>query len=154
MILKTPHRFHFWRTVYSHGWCALEPFRVDTTQEILERVCTLSDGTRFLVTIRGATTGAGIRFTASPRVSRAHMAEIGRQVRAMFRLDEDLTSFYRHASRYAQYRWIPRLGVGRLLRAPTVFEDVVKMLCTTNCSWELTTAMVTNLTNTLGEQVD
>ena len=29
-------------------------------------------------------------------------------------------------------------GAGRMLRCPTVWEDVVKTLCTTNCSWGLT----------------
>jgi N-glycosylase/DNA lyase len=34
---------------------------------------------------------------------------------------------------------------GRILRAPTLFEDAVKVLCTTNCSWSLTKAMVTRM---------
>jgi N-glycosylase/DNA lyase len=38
-----------------------------------------------------------------------------------------------------------------LLRAPTLFEDVVKMLCTTNCSWALTVTIIRNLVNTFGE---
>ena len=29
------------------------------------------------------------------------------------------------------------LNAGRLLRSPTVFEDLVKTICTTNCSWAL-----------------
>lgn len=37
-----------------------------------------------------------------------------------------------------------------MLRSPTVFEDVVKMICTTNCTWTLTTLMVTNLVRSLG----
>ncbi|MDB4979506.1 MAG: HhH-GPD family protein, partial [Myxococcales bacterium] len=41
-------------------------------------------------------------------------------------------------------------GGGRLLRAPTVFEDVVKMLCTTNCSWGLTRVMVERLVTRAG----
>jgi len=36
------------------------------------------------------------------------------------------------------------------LRAPTVFEDIVKTICTTNCSWALTQSMVTNLVGELG----
>lgn len=32
-----------------------------------------------------------------------------------------------------------------MLRAPTAFEDAVKVLLTTNCSWALTRAMVGNL---------
>ena len=45
------------------------------------------------------------------------------------------------------------MRVGRLLRAPTVFEDVVKMICTTNCSWALTENMIGNLTAKLGTRL-
>ena len=38
-----------------------------------------------------------------------------------------------------------------MLRSPTVWEDVVKTLCTTNCSWGLTVAMVRALVTSLGE---
>jgi N-glycosylase/DNA lyase len=68
----------------------------------------------------------------------------------MFRLDEDLTAFHRTALSSPKHRWIVRLGAGRLLRAPTVFEDMVKTICTTNCTWSLTTLIVRNLVNSLG----
>ncbi len=48
-------------------------------------------------------------------------------------------------------RWALARGAGRLLRSPTVFEDTVKTLCTTNCSWALTRLMVTRLCELLGE---
>ena len=38
-----------------------------------------------------------------------------------------------------------------MLRSPTVWEDVVKTLCTTNCSWGLTITMVNALVHELGE---
>ncbi|MGZ8578453.1 MAG: hypothetical protein ACXWWX_02855 [Actinomycetota bacterium] len=38
-----------------------------------------------------------------------------------------------------------------MLRSPTVWEDVVKTVCTTNCSWSLTTTMVNALVTHLGE---
>ena len=41
-------------------------------------------------------------------------------------------------------------GAGRLLRSPTVFEDVVKTICTTNCTWSATVRMVSALVGTLG----
>ena len=77
-------------------------------------------------------------------------AEIKSQISDCFRLKEDFGEFYTEARRHRQYRWIPRMRVGRLLRAPTVFEDVVKMMCTTNCSWALTENMVGNLVSRLG----
>jgi len=39
-----------------------------------------------------------------------------------------------------------------MLRSPTVFEDVAKMICTTNCTWALTTVMITNLVRLLGRK--
>jgi len=39
-----------------------------------------------------------------------------------------------------------------MLRSPTVFEDLVKMICTTNCSWGLTDKMVKNLVDSLGRE--
>jgi N-glycosylase/DNA lyase len=37
-----------------------------------------------------------------------------------------------------------------MLRSPTVFEDVVKTICTTNCAWGGTVRMVTALVDELG----
>src|SRR5205085_4874882 len=47
--------------------------------------------------------------------------------------------------------WAAR-GAGRMLRTPTVFEAVVKTVCTTNCAWSATVRMVTALVETLGEE--
>ena len=38
-----------------------------------------------------------------------------------------------------------------MLRSPTVFEDVVKTICTTNCAWSATRRMVGALVSELGE---
>jgi N-glycosylase/DNA lyase len=38
-----------------------------------------------------------------------------------------------------------------MIRSPSVWEDVVKTICTTNCSWSLTRTMVTALVTNLGE---
>ena len=39
-----------------------------------------------------------------------------------------------------------------MVRGTTVFEDVVKTLCTTNCAWSATTRMVGALVSCLGER--
>ena len=70
-------------------------------------------------------------------------------VRHMLRLDEDLSRFYAMISDDDQLAWARR-GAGRMLRSPTVFEDVVKTVCTTNCAWSGTVRMVTALVEHLG----
>jgi 3-methyladenine DNA glycosylase/8-oxoguanine DNA glycosylase len=72
-------------------------------------------------------------------------------MRSCLRLDEDFTEFHTACRRYPRFRWIPAVGAGRMLRAPGVFEDALKLICTTNCSWDLTTLMVRNMVDALGE---
>ena len=49
----------------------------------------------------------------------------------------------------------PRVGgdrsAGRMLRSPTVFEDILKTICTTNCAWSATVRMVNGLVAGLGD---
>lgn len=68
----------------------------------------------------------------------------------MLNLDEDLSPFYRVAGTDPDLAWVTR-GAGRMVHAPTVFEDVIKTVSTTNCSWALTTRMVTAFVEHLGE---
>jgi N-glycosylase/DNA lyase len=65
-------------------------------------------------------------------------------------LDQDLSAFYAIAAEDPQLSWAAE-GAGRMLRSPTVWEDVVKTLCTTNCSWGLTVTMVNALVTNLGD---
>jgi N-glycosylase/DNA lyase len=71
-------------------------------------------------------------------------------VRRVLNLDQDLSPFYEVAGRDPELSWVTT-GAGRMVRSPTVFEEVVKTVCTTNCSWALTTKMVTALVEHLGE---
>jgi N-glycosylase/DNA lyase len=60
-------------------------------------------------------------------------------------LKADLSSFHSSCAGDARFAWVARRGAGRILRAPTLFEDAVKVLATTNCTWGLTKLMVKNL---------
>ncbi|MFN8009292.1 MAG: hypothetical protein U0V70_20150 [Terriglobia bacterium] len=71
----------------------------------------------------------------------------------MFRLHESLHPFFialENSKQNENFRWIAQVNAGRLLRGPNLFEDVVKTLCTTNCSWSATERMVKHLVTQLG----
>lgn len=87
---------------------------------------------------------------AGPRLSARAKAELDAAVRRMFRLDEDLAPFYAAIENDPVLSWVAK-GAGRMLASPTVFEDVVKTVCTTNCAWSGTVRMVTALVKDLGE---
>jgi N-glycosylase/DNA lyase len=72
----------------------------------------------------------------------------------MLRLDDDMSDFYEAMKNEETFEWIAQQGAGRMLRSPTVFEDLVKMICTTNCSWSLTEKMVSGLVENLGRAAD
>src|SRR5256884_1623083 len=152
VTIPTPLDFNFRRTVMSHGWCALLPFEFDKTTWTLIRVLDAGEATP--VTVRITSAKRALAIELSRRLKKASVENVIRDVRHMFRLDDDLQVFYKSVSAEAEFAWIADEGAGRLLRSPTVFEDLVKMICTTNCSWALTEKMVTGLVNELGTASD
>jgi N-glycosylase/DNA lyase len=142
--------FNFRRTVRSHGWCELLPFSFNEATWTLTRVLDLAESQPVTLEIKGR--ARAIKVITSRRLNKKQEAEVTRHVRHMFRLDDEIGIFYRLMAGDTEFAWIPSQGAGRLLRSPTVFEDLVKMICTTNCSWALTEKMVTGLVNYLGRE--
>ena len=148
--IQTPRGFHFERTVRSHGWYALPPFSWDAQRRRLGLTVLLSGGRAIDCTIGPVKGGLLIRTGPDGSLDASGRRALRSIIRSCLRLDEDFTGFHAEARRHPEYRWIAASGAGRMLRAPTVFEDTVKMLCTTNCTWALTTLMVTNLVEAFG----
>ena len=138
------------RTFNSHGFADLSPTRVDGPGGTLE----------LTLRVRGARprrvrVAAGRRRTASvtilgpdagPRVQR----DVEAGVRRVLRMDRDLSAFYAAVLDDPDLSWVAS-GAGRMLQSPTVFEDVIKTICTTNCAWSATVRMVNALVTHLGE---
>ena len=152
LTVRTPPDFNFHRTVLSHGWCELLPFELDRAKWKLTRVLEIDRSTP--VTVDVSSRKGGMKIEVSRPVGQRAVHKIIRDVRHMFRLDDDLQEFYRVMMGDPEFAWIAEQGAGRLLRSPTVFEDLVKMICTTNCSWALTEKMVSGLVNQLGTASD
>ncbi len=148
--IAVPRTFSFQRTVISHGWCELLPFAVDREKWRLTRVIDL--GERVPVTVTMTATKRSLRLIPSRALGKTETKEVVVAARHILRLDDDLNQFYRVTNHNPGFEWIARQGAGRMLRSPTVFEDLVKMICTTNCSWALTQKMVTGLVQNLGRE--
>jgi N-glycosylase/DNA lyase len=147
--IKVPNGFDFRRTLSSHGWCELRPFEyVDDLT--LVRVLDAGDGAPVTVTVTGE--GASLQVSTKARLNKLKRARVERDVRHMFRLDDPLEEFYAAVSAEPGFEWIARDGAGRLLRSPTVYEDLVKSICTTNCTWAVTKKMVAALVGHLGRE--
>ena len=129
----------FKRTLASHGVADLLPNRLDEEAWTLETTLDLG-GRAHPVTLSEGSPGHA-RVEGAKRTLPI--------VRHMLRLDEDLSRFYALIAEDGELSWAAQ-GAGRMLRSPTVFEDVVKTVCTTNCAWSGTVRMVTALVEHLG----
>lgn len=148
LSLEIPANFSFRSTIYSHGWCELAPFALDEQNWTLTYV--FSDGKNAVpATIRDNGDGTLGIDLANSKLKRE---KILRDTRHILRLDEDLDEFYECLEGNDRLAWVADRRAGRLLRSPTVWEDLVKTICTTNCSWALTKIMVNNLVLKLGEK--
>ena len=150
ITISTPPTFSFKRTIISHGWCELLPFAIDQQRWVLTR--TLDLGTTPPVTVSLSATKRSVQIDLPRALSQKATDSVTNQVRHILRLDDDLKLFYQAMKADPEFAWISHQGAGRMLRSPTVFEDLVKMICTTNCSWALTQKMVTGLVENLGRK--
>ena len=150
LTIPTPPTFSFRRTAISHGWCELPPFELDRQSWALTRVIDAGEAQPVTVTLSEGP--QAIHIKTRRKLTKRAAEKVLRDVRHMLRLDDDMSAFYQLIAGHDAFAWIARDGAGRVLRAPTVFEDLVKMMCTTNCAWSLTEKMVNGLVNALGSE--
>jgi N-glycosylase/DNA lyase len=144
--------FSLHRTVLSHGWCSLAPTAYDEARGVLHRTIALPDAGPLTVSVRQRPDGRLEASWGRVEGSCADRIAVKQQLRRMLALEDDLTELYTACGTAPATAWIRELAVGRLLRSPTVFEDLVKTLATTNCSWALTRSMCRRLVDVLGAE--
>lgn len=136
----------------SHGWRSLLPFESDAQTWSITRVLSLRENAPVTVHITSRASDALQVDIPRRTPGKRDLAQITRDVRHMLRLDDEMQVFYAAVADDPKFNWIVREGAGRLLRSPTVYEDLVKTICTTNCSWALTTKMVEGMVKHLGRE--
>ena len=135
-----------WRTIVSHGVADLPPNRIDEEARTLETTVAVLRGRPQTVIVREGRGGKAA--VTGPAGKRSEAVLDG--VRHMLRIDEDLSEFYALAAEDPDLAWVTQ-GAGRLMRSQTVYEDVVKTICTTNTAWGGTVRMVSAIVEHLGE---
>jgi 3-methyladenine DNA glycosylase/8-oxoguanine DNA glycosylase len=148
LILPARKPFNFISVVNSHGWVQLAPCNFE--KGIFTYVDRLSNGRVLEYRISGSQNGLRME---TENLDRAERKEVTERVSWMFALDADFSDFYRVARKEPRLRSAVRLGRGRVLRSPTLFEDVVKTLLTTNTLWGATKRMTLNLLTSFGDSL-
>jgi 3-methyladenine DNA glycosylase/8-oxoguanine DNA glycosylase len=140
-------------TVLGYGYHELPPFQWDGA--VLRRAESL-DGRVCLLKARERPAGPpgraslALSLCSDSPLEAAARRELVTRTRNMLRLDHDLGEFYALCRREPRLRRIPRLGLGRLLRGTTLFEDLVKAIAWTNTTWPQAVKMIRRLSD-LGE---
>lgn len=133
----------------SHGWCQLPPFTTDEQRATLGYTAQLQSGKVIHLQITPAPQGVAVG--ADQPVSPAEEAEVRAMLAWMLALEQDFSAFYTAAAQEPRLAGAAANARGRVLRSPTLFEDTIKTILTTNTAWSGTKRMVRNLVELLGE---
>ena len=158
MTLSVPGDYLLARDYCSYGYFLLAPNHWDPGTHTLYRVLDLEEGPVVLSVNQGppfrtlprALRGKPLTVRASRLLSRTEQARAKAALSRMLRLDEDqrtIAAFHR-----ADPRW-KRSGRGRLMRSPTLFEDILKTVTSCNVTWPSTVNMNRRLCEVLGKKV-
>jgi 3-methyladenine DNA glycosylase/8-oxoguanine DNA glycosylase len=137
--------------IRGHGWFDLAPHVWDERAARLDTAVTAGNAT-FDLRIRPARDGVQVSATAERKVDRATAASLREGIRRMLRLDVDLTEFWAVCRDHESLRWVPSVRAGHLMQSTGLFEDLLKLLFTTNCAWAGTRGMIVRLVDALGSE--
>jgi 3-methyladenine DNA glycosylase/8-oxoguanine DNA glycosylase len=140
--------FNFLSVVRSHGWFQLAPFHFDEQTNILYYILRLSNGRAVELKLRDAAEGVNVE---AEKLNSPEKKEVTAKVTWMFGLDMDFSAFYAASAGEPKLARAKKQALGRLLRAPTLFEDVVKTILTTNTLWAATRNMSRHLVDEFGQ---
>src|SRR5207247_2039658 len=115
-------------------WYQLAPFRWSPREGVLRRNEVLG----------GKPASLAISFDGQALVVNGarDSAELRARLGRMFQLGVDTSEFVTLARQSPDHAWVEGAGFGRLLCGATLFEDVAKIIATTNTMWSQTKRMV------------
>ena len=154
ILLEIDQPFDFHSLIHSHGWMSLLPNLYIPETDGFSRIEELPSGKVVQLTLseipNTRNTSIQVDILHKGKLSKADLAAIETRVGHMLRIDENFSEFYKLCRQKGQPWSEMAGGQGRLLRSPTLFEDMVKVICTTNIQWGGTMRMVREMVTTFG----
>jgi len=151
IMIPAQEPFSFVAAARSHGWSHLAPFAWDEERQELTRIEQLESGPVVRLRMKGTEEGVTVEMESAVELTEADLTEVREKVSWMLRLDEDFSEFHALCRAEPALARVIEKKQGRLLRSPTLFEDVVKTILTTNTTWPQTRGMVARLVELLGQ---
>ena len=125
--------------IHSHGWARLAPFNTLDVEGALSYIYHL--GNHQVIEIRISKSPIGVYIDIQEEVPPESQEKIKSAATWMLALNECFEEFYKLAKSEPKLSHVEGKAQGRLLRSPTLFEDTVKTILTTNTSWAGTIRM-------------
>lgn len=144
IISPVPADFDFYATVHSHGWLQLAPFTWRAEDELLEYIHQNRHGLVTRMWLMKHKFGVAV---GQPDAQTLHdiQPKMNEAARRMLDSERDLRPFYAAMRAHAGYEWLAAEGHGRILSCPSAWENLAKILLTTNCTWAQTVQMCRRL---------
>jgi len=140
--------FQFRSVIRSHGWYQLAPFEWDDASGVFRAVERLESSRVVALEITGQSDGVAV--TTRSKLTRREEKEVAARVTWMFGLDAGFSEFYALADAEPRLAHCREKAYGRLLRSSSLFDDVVKVMMTTNIQWSGTKRLVAALVDHFG----
>ena len=147
--IPTPSDFSFSETLSAHGWRRLAPFTWDEAEQTLERVEELQTGV-VLLRLRDLESRVLVDIPGHVEWNDTTEAEVVGRVQRMLQLDLPIDGFHTYCASHSELAHIAGCRRGRMLRCPTLFEDTLKVIATSNTTWAQTIAMSARLVEHFG----
>jgi 3-methyladenine DNA glycosylase/8-oxoguanine DNA glycosylase len=129
----------------AHGWRRLLPFVWLEETQILERIEEWQNGNVALLRICEEDAHVCVELEGAGNAD-----VLTERVRRMLQLDLPLMDFHSYCTSRPELAQITERKQGRMLRSPTLFEDTLKVIATTNTTWAQTIAMTARLVEHFG----
>ncbi len=147
LLLTTPPDFSFAETLASHGWRRLLPFVWHEGTRTLERAEEMPTGSVIVLRLTEGESAVQVDIEGN-----ADEAEITRRIRRLLQLDLPMADFHAYCRTIPNLIPVAECRRGRLLRCSTLWEDVVKVIATTNTTWGQTITMSARLVGSFGAE--
>jgi 3-methyladenine DNA glycosylase/8-oxoguanine DNA glycosylase len=153
--VEVPSDYVLSRDLCSYGYFLLWPNHWDPAAQVYTRALELTSGPVLLRVSQGTPgarprRGTSLSVVPSRTLSAGDRAEIRAAVSRILRLDEPASEI--KAFHVVDPRW-KASGRGRLMRSPTLFEDLVKSVTSCNVQWPSTVTMNKRLCEVAGARV-
>jgi len=141
--IEVPDGFALKPIVLSHGWHQCRPFEWHADTGRLVRVLRTDRGIRAIELHQLPMGSLEVTLlNASSILDPAETAWIDSAVARILAFDIDLSGFHALCASHPELEAVPRIGAGRLLRCPSVWEDMVKAICGTNIQWKQAVTLI------------